>query len=165
MNMTRTLALLLALASLSACASEPAGGTLPPSPSAAGSAATGSSATSTTSMVGPWESNALATVPGPKACANFRFEITSQTATSIAGTFSAVCGHGLALSGSTTGQLLGETLAFSFEGAATIPGTGSCQISLSGTGTIEDKGQALRLAYSGTTCLGPVSGTEVLHKK
>ena len=47
---------------------------------------------------------------------------------------------------------------------ATGPGIPNCPISLTGTGAVEDNNRTLRLPYSGTTCLGPVSGTEVLRK-
>ena len=45
-----------------------------------------------------------------------------------------------------------------------MPGIPSCTFSLNATGSIEDSGNTLRLPFSGTTCLGPVSGTEVLRR-
>ena len=49
-------------------------------------------------------------------------------------------------------------------GTAIIAGIPACAFSLNGTGSIEDNGNTLRLPYSGTTCLGPVSGSEVLRR-
>jgi hypothetical protein len=49
-------------------------------------------------------------------------------------------------------------------GNASVAAIANCPFSLSGTGSIEDNGNTLRIPYSGTTCLGPVSGTEVLHR-
>jgi hypothetical protein len=48
---------------------------------------------------------------------------------------------------------------------ATAAGAGvptGCAISLAGTAVFE--GSQIRIPYSGTTCLGPVSGTEILGK-
>jgi hypothetical protein len=49
-------------------------------------------------------------------------------------------------------------------GTANIPGVPGCAFSLSGTGTIVDN-REITIPYSGTTCLGPVSGTETLRKR
>ena len=49
-------------------------------------------------------------------------------------------------------------------GSATIAGVLPCAFSLTGNGDIEDNGNTLHLPYSGTTCFGPVAGTEVLHR-
>jgi hypothetical protein len=49
-------------------------------------------------------------------------------------------------------------------GNATLPGTSNCPFTLSGNGSIIDNGTTLNIPFTGTTCLGPVSGTEVLHK-
>jgi hypothetical protein len=48
-------------------------------------------------------------------------------------------------------------------GTATYAGALSCDFSLSGTGIIENN-DTLTIPYSGTTCLGPISGTERLHR-
>jgi hypothetical protein len=169
MGMLRTFALLATLVSSATgvgCAFDHSSNMLGPSSSRASGAATppGSNGVATPSMVGLWESNALPTLPSPTSCGNFQYQISSQTATSIAGTFTAVCGGGLSLSGSATGQLVGSSVPFTITGNASLPGIPSCAISLSGTGAIEDSGRTLRLPYAGTTCLGPVTGTEVLRK-
>jgi hypothetical protein len=122
------------------------------------------SSAGTASLVGKWESNALPVLPSPTTCGNFQYEITSQTPTSIAGTFTAVCGGGLTVSGSATGQLNGTSVPYTVNASASMPGISNCPIALTGTGAVEDNGRTLRLPYSGTTCLGPVSGTEVLRK-
>ncbi|MGC4085196.1 MAG: hypothetical protein QM736_24525 [Vicinamibacterales bacterium] len=48
-------------------------------------------------------------------------------------------------------------------GTGTIPGFPSCAFSLSGTAHIVDS-DTLQIPYSGTTCLGPVSGSETLRR-
>src|SRR4029077_1772907 len=168
-KMTRTLALLVALvSSLSGmgCAFEHATNMAGPTPSPAASAATpGATAGSTAApLVGLWESNALPVLPSPTTCGNFKYQIATQTSTSIAGTFTAVCGGGLSISGNASGQLVGSAVPFTVTATASGPGIPNCPISLSGTGAVEDNNRTLRLPYSGTTCLGPVSGTEVLRK-
>ena len=46
---------------------------------------------------------------------------------------------------------------------ATTPDIPSCNVALSGTAELGVN--SIRVTYSGTTCLGPVSGVEVLNKK
>jgi hypothetical protein len=168
--MNRTLSLLVALASTVAavgCAFEHTANTLAPSAASVAAVAAANpttSAATTASLVGLWESNALPVLPSPSTCGNFQYQVSSQTATSIAGTFTGVCGGGLVVSGNATGQLNGTSVPFTVTATATMPGIPSCAVSLNGTGSVEDNGRTLRLPYSGTTCLGPVSGTEVLRK-
>ena len=51
--------------------------------------------TSTPSLVGTYVSaSAAPTLPDPKTCGNFQYQIASQTPTSIAGTFTGQCGGG-----------------------------------------------------------------------
>lgn len=130
------------------------GGTTPtPAPSPAGS----------TPLVGMWISNEV-NLPSPTSCGFFQYQITSQTANSIAGTFTAQCGAGLSISGSASGQVNGNATSLTITGQGTLPGLPACPFSLTSNGTIENNGNTLRLPYSGTTCLGPVSGTEVLNR-
>lgn len=137
----------------------------PLAPSTAGtSASAGSGSNTTSSLVGLWTSNALPALPTPSTCGNFQYQIMSQTATSIAGTFSGICGGGATISGNATGQLNGTSVPITMTGTAIIPGVPACAFSLSGAGSIDDNGNTLRLPFSGTTCLGPVSGTEVLRR-
>jgi hypothetical protein len=114
-------------------------------------------------MVGMWVSNEVQ-LPSASSCGHFQYQITSQTATSISGTFTAQCGGGLNISGNASGQMNGTSVPLSISGVASMSGIPSCAFSLSGTGSIEDNGNTLRIPYSGTTCLGPVHGTEVLHR-
>src|SRR5262249_30839522 len=107
------------------------------------------------------------TVPSPSSCGNFQWNVTSQTATALAGTFSATCGGGIAITGEASGQLVNSTtVPITVKGTAVwLPGISTCDFALTGTGTVQDSGTTLSIPYSGTSCLGPVHGTEVLHKK
>ena len=46
-----------------------------------------------------------------------------------------------------------------------MPGLPSCSFTINGTGTILDNATAIQVVYTGTTCAGPVRGTETLRKK
>jgi hypothetical protein len=125
----------------------------------------GVSTPSTPSLVGTWASaSAAPTLPDPSTCGNFTYQIASQTSSSISGTFTAVCGGGLAIAGSVSGTLNGTAVSITVSGTANMPGIPNCAFTLSGTGAIEDNGNTLRVPFSGTTCLGPVNGTEVLRR-
>jgi hypothetical protein len=106
----------------------------------------------------------MPTLPSPSTCGNFQYQITGQTSSSIAGTFTGVCGGGLAIAGNVSGQLNGTAVSITVSGTASMPGIPNCPFTLSGTGAIEDNGNTLRVTFTGTTCLGPVSGTEVLRR-
>jgi hypothetical protein len=59
--------------------------------------------------------------------------------------------------------LVGTTVPLTVTGTATYAGVISCDFSLSGTGVIENN-DTLTIPYTGTTCFGPVSGTQRLHR-
>jgi len=116
---------------------------------------------STASYIGTWTS---ATSSG--SCNNFEWRITNQTATMISGLFFARCAGNLTASGSAWGELNGAnttTLPIRVTAGATGPGVAACEVSLTGTATFY--GDMIRIPYSGTTCVGSVSGTEVLQRQ
>ena len=164
-RITSALTALVATAVLTAgCRSERSSTPLVPS-STTGAVANNTSNPATSSLVGPWASKSVAALPSSDTCGNFQYQITSQTANSIAGTFSGVCGDGIAISGLASGQLNGTSVPLTVTGNATLPNSPiPCAFTLSGTGTVEDNGNTLRIPFSGTTCLGPVSGVEVLRR-
>jgi hypothetical protein len=69
----------------------------------------------------------------------------------------------MAVAGSASGTLTGSTVNWSANATGTIPGQASCAIALTGTATLEANNR-IRIPYSGTTCLGPVSGTEIIAR-
>jgi hypothetical protein len=103
-------------------------------------------------------------LPDPKTCGNFQYQIASQTPTSISGTFTGQCGGGLTISGSASGTLNGTAVTLTATGTASMPGVPNCPFTLTGNGVIEDNGNTLRMPFTGETCLGPVSGTEVMRR-
>src|SRR5260370_23608196 len=82
----------------------------------------GAGTQSTPTLVGTWASaSPAATLPNPSTSGNFQYQITSQNGSSISGTFSGVCGGGLAFSGSATGQLNGTAVTLPALGTPSIP--------------------------------------------
>jgi hypothetical protein len=162
--MTRALPLTLLAAALvtGGCAFERTTQVLTPgSPTTA--ATGGTSGAASTSLVGGWVSNTV-TLPSPSSCGNFQYQIASQTATTIAGTFTATCGNGMVVSASANGSVSGNNVIVTINGSGSMTGIPSCTFSITGNGTVEDNGNTLRIPYAGTTCLGPVQGTEVLRR-
>jgi hypothetical protein len=108
--------------------------------------------------------SAAPTLPDPKTCGKLPYQIANQTPTSISGTFTGQCGGGLTISGSATGTLNGTAVTLTATGTASMPGIPNCPFTLTGNGTVEDNGNTLRMPFTGQTCLGPVSGTEVMRR-
>jgi hypothetical protein len=126
------------------------------SPTPTASNALGGSWTTTQSL--PGVSGSLA-----DSCVNFHWTVTSFTGTSGSGTFSATCLGNMQVAGTASGTLSGSTVNWSANATATVPGNPSCAIAISGTAMLEANNQ-IRIPYSGTTCLGPVSGTEIIKR-
>lgn len=121
---------------------------------------TGTGSTSST-YVGTWSSNVAATPIAADACGNFQWKITNQTATSIAGDFSALCAA-FTVAGTGAGQLNGQDVSLAASGTVSGGGVQVCSFALTATGTIQ--GDTLPLTYSGTICGGAVHGTETLRR-
>jgi hypothetical protein len=146
------------------CGFENKANVLSPSKTASnGSTAPSSSTPSPGSLVGTWASaSVLESLPAPSTCGDFQWTVTEQTATSLSGNFYAVCGN-LTVSGTASGQLVGSTIPMTASGKASAFGA-TCDFSLTGTGTILTS-DSMRVDYSGTTCLGPVHGSETLTRR
>lgn len=115
-----------------------------------------------TSLVGTWRtSSAIGTVPQPDQCTSWDLRITDQQGTTARGTLTATC-RGIAVNGTFNATLDGINVVFTATGTAAAAGVPSCPFTLSGTGVVE--GAALRVNYTGTTCVGPISGTELLRQ-
>jgi hypothetical protein len=138
-----------------------------------GTGTTSTTKTSTPSLLGTWVVQGTSTaasvkpaasspsaLPDFSSCGNFRWEVTTQTATQVAGSFTADCADGVTVHGNITGQLGGATIPIVLSGELTRAGDG-CPFSLTGTGT-PIVSQTFHLTYSGTTCLGPMQGSNNL---
>jgi len=120
----------------------------------------GPSTTGIGALLGNWTSSNL--VPSPGTCSDFKWNVTQQTGNSASGTFSATCAGDLKVSGTANGTLAGSIITWNALANATVPGLPSCPITLSGTAELGV--DSIRVPYSGDTCLGRVSGVEVLRK-
>ncbi len=81
----------------------------------------------------------------------------------MSGAFTATCMDSIPVTGTASGQLTSATtVTIVITASGTLP-TGPCTISVSANGTLQDS-NTLSAQYSGTTCLGPFSGSDVLHR-
>ena len=111
-------------------------------------------------FVGNWTSSSAADLPTPDSCSNLEWSVVEEGDSTYSGSFRATCGDGVDLDGTLRGTLVGEVLNLSGSGTVTAPGATGCSFTLTGTARVV--GDALQLDYAGSTCLGPVSGTEIL---
>lgn len=116
--------------------------------------------TTAASYGGSWASVAASAVT--ETCTSFQWAVTNVSLTGVSGTWSAVCYGSVQVSGTAAGTLDGDKLNWTATGTGTAPNVGSCPVALAGSATLE--GTQIRVPYSGTTCLGPVAGTEILRK-
>jgi hypothetical protein len=177
MKMISLLCLLLASTLATGCAFE---NTLsgPTSPSGTGDAPAGSStstgststasgnSTSTNSpasaFAGAWGSSAIAGLPLGN-CADVKWLINAQTASSVSGTVTATCASGVSVAANLTGTMQsGSVIDLVANGTLTAMGL-PCQFNLNGTGT-RQAGDTMKVDYTGSYCFGTVSGSETLRK-
>jgi hypothetical protein len=125
------------------------------------SSTTGPTATGISALMGSWSSASV--IPSPSSCTDFQWNVTEQTSTTAKGSFSATCAGDLKVNGTAQGSLNGSSIVWSATGTATSPGLPSCAITLNGTAELG--ADSIRVPYSGDTCLGKVSGVEVLRKR
>jgi len=144
----------VAMAAVAGCVGYETKTTTPSSPTTA--------APTVEALVGKWQSITTSPIPSPSTCTNFVGSPTQQSATSASGSFSATCAGGLSVVGTASGTLSGTTITWQANGTTTQGGV-SCGVSL--TGTAELGVDSIRVPYTGNTCLGPVSGVEILNKK
>jgi hypothetical protein len=122
---------------------------------------TGPSASGNSSLLGAWSSANI--IPSPTSCTDFKWNVSEQTQISAKGSFSASCAGDLKFTGTAQGQFnTNGSIAWSGQANATGPGLTSCNVSL--TGTAELQVESIRIPYSGETCLGKVSGVEILKR-
>jgi hypothetical protein len=124
---------------------------------------TGPSATSVAALMGNWTSTAASLIPSPSSCTDFKWNPTEQTSNSAKGSFSASCAGDLKVSGTATGTLSGSVITWAANANAATASQPVCAVLLAGTAELGV--ESIRIPYSGTTCLGPVSGVEILNKR
>jgi len=112
------------------------------------------------SYLGTWIGPAIA--PAAQSCGGLQWKITSQTGNQASGEFAATCADGVSLAGAMTATHSDTTIPWAATGTAT-KGETSCPFSMTGTGTFQGTSNIL-VNYSGTTCLGPLSGSETIKR-
>jgi hypothetical protein len=120
-------------------------------------------ATAVAAMMGNWASSGASLIPSPSTCTDFKWNPTEQTSNSAKGSFSASCAGDLKVSGTATGTLSGNLISWAANANAATPAMATCAVLLAGTAELGV--ESIRIPYSGTTCLGPVSGVEILNKR
>lgn len=120
----------------------------------------------TAAMVAGGQWGSVQSFPGSgslqESCTGFTWTVWQSTSTAASGSFAATCWANMAVAGSATATLSGNDAAWSATATATAPGGGPCAITLSGSAVLSSA--QIELSYSGTTCLGAVSGKEILKK-
>ncbi|MDE3156859.1 MAG: hypothetical protein KGN76_17300 [Acidobacteriota bacterium] len=126
---------------------------------------TGADSTNIASLAGNWKSSTTVTTsyPTPASCGNFQWQVTNTNGATASGTFTATCAGGITLDGTAAGALSGSQVSWTASGTAHMSDGSSCPFSLTGVATLTTT--QIEIPYSGTTCLGPISGTETLTKQ
>jgi hypothetical protein len=102
-------------------------------------------------------------LPQITSCTDLHWAISSQTANAISGTVSATCGGIADITANLTGEMnTSSSVNLTAKGSAVGLGL-TCGFDLTGVGHRESD-DAWRLDYQGRTCLGNVSGSEVLRR-
>lgn len=116
-------------------------------------------------LTGTWLSTLPITIPSSWSCGEFQWAITTQTPTSLAGQFYAICAGIVLVQGQSAGQLNapGTEVALHLTGSASVQSVINCPFDLNGTGFIEGT-DAIRIHYEGSTCFGPLHGDETLRR-
>lgn len=121
-----------------------------------------SSSLTVSSLTGTYRSVTVTSIPSPDSCTNFAWSVTEKTANSAKGNFSASCQNNtVQVAGTAQGTQTGNNIVFQVNATATQAGV-ACAISIGGTAVIETN--QVRVPYSGTSCFGNVSGTEILKR-
>jgi hypothetical protein len=123
---------------------------------------TGPSAAGISALMGTWTSTSI--IPSPTTCTDFTWAATEQTNTTAKGSFSATCAGDTKYTGTAEGELTTSgTITWRAQANASRPGLPSCGLALNGTAELLTDG--IRIPYSGNTCVGAVSGVEILKKQ
>ena len=102
------------------------------------------------------------TLPDPSLCHELAFTISEQSGVNYAGSFKAKCAGGVELTGVASGTYIDNVMNITASGTLAVGGVAQCSFELSGTATVTS--DAIAIDYSGTTCLGPVSGSKTLQR-
>jgi len=112
-------------------------------------------------FAGTWASITPSTPP--TGCGNLKYTVTPTTASSANVTFTATCAGNITVTGSGSGTLSGSAINWSASGLVGQGGV-NCPFTFTNSkATLDATGQVV-VAYTGTVCGIPVSGTETVKK-
>jgi hypothetical protein len=112
------------------------------------------------SYIGTWAGPTI--TPAAQSCGGLQWKITSQTGSQASGEFAATCADGVKLAGIVTATHSDTTIPWAATGTATKDAV-TCPFNMTGTGTFQGTSNIV-VNYSGTTCLGPLSGSETIKR-
>lgn len=116
-------------------------------------------------LLGSWNFSSAASsetgLPPAQSCTELEFVFDAQDGDLYTGTFTATCANGVVLTGTASGTYSEGLLTVKADGLATSSGV-QCPFDLSGTARVV--GAHIEIDYAGTSCLGPVSGSETLTR-
>jgi hypothetical protein len=112
-------------------------------------------------LSGTWSSVAPATSL-QSTCSDFMWTVTDINGDTGSGSFTAKCFNNMTITGTASGKVSGDTVTWTATAVGTSPSIDNCPISLSGTALLSN--DQIRVPFTGTTCLGAVSGVEILRK-
>ena len=122
----------------------------------------GASSDTVRSYLGTWTGPSTSSFATGQSCGNMEWKVTSQNGTQISGEFHGSCANDITLSGTLAATHGETTIPWAATGVAT-QGSMTCAFNLTGTGTFQGTSN-IQVNYAGTTCLGPVSGSETLKR-
>ncbi len=96
-------------------------------------------------------------------CGNLKYTVTPTTTSSANVTFTATCAGNITVTGSGAGTLSGSVITWSASGLVGQGGVNCPFTFTNNKATLESAGQIV-VAYTGTVCGIPVSGTETVKK-
>ena len=112
------------------------------------------------SYIGTWSGTTV--TPAAQSCGGLTWKITSQTGNQVGGDFAASCADDVKLAGTMTATHSETSIPWAATGTAT-KGATTCPFNMTGTGTFQGTSNIV-LNYAGTSCNGPVSGTETIKR-
>jgi len=119
---------------------------------------------SISSFAGTWQSATAATTLPITGCGNLTYTVTPTGANSAAVVFAATCASNISVNGSGSGTLSGNVITWSAGGLVGQGGV-NCPFSFNNnTATIDSTTNQVAIAYNGTVCGIPVSGSETVKK-
>ena len=122
------------------------------------------SSTSMTAFAGTWQSTTTATTLPVTGCGNLTYTVTPTGTNSANVVFAATCASNISVNGSGNGTLAGNVVTWSASGLVGQGGV-NCPFSFNNnTATIDTTSNQVSIAYTGTVCGIPVSGTETVKK-